>query len=97
MKPSRLLPYLAALLLFAPGAALAHASLEASEPAPDATLTEPPAVVRLSFSEEVELDFSLFKVYELDAAGVDLAADDAWPRLNGLRAGSNSLSVTGGV
>jgi len=84
VKRSDLLPFLAALFLFAPGVALAHATLESSEPAPDATLTQPPAAVRLSFSEEVELDFSLFKVYQLDVAGVDLAADNAWQRLNGL-------------
>lgn len=45
MKRSDLLPFLAALFLFAPGVALAHATLESSEPAPDATLTQPPAAV----------------------------------------------------
>ena len=64
--------------------ALAHATLVSSEPLPETAVTVPLEEVRLNFSEAVELDFSLFKVYGLDATGVDMEADNAWQRLNGL-------------
>lgn len=80
----RLLFLLATLLPFGMGVALAHADLASSEPAAETTITEPIEEIRLHFGEAVELDFSLFKVYQLDATEVDMTAENAWQRLNGL-------------
>lgn len=85
---------LATLVPLGLGVAQAHADFASSEPASDATITQPLEEVRLVFTEAVELDFSLFKVYELDAAGVDLAAQNVWQRLNGL-AGALVADVLG--
>jgi len=52
----------------------AHAFLSGSDPAPEAVLDDLPGAVRLSFSEPVEVNASLFKVYPL-------AADDDLLRL----------------
>ncbi|WP_027882753.1 copper resistance CopC family protein [Meiothermus rufus] len=49
------------------GVALAHAYLVSSSPADGAVLREAPSQVRLSFTEAVELRFSRFKVYPLEA------------------------------
>lgn len=84
MSIKRLLLLFAALLPFGVGVAWAHATLESSEPAPETTVTEPLEEIRLRFGEAVELDFSVFKVYELDVAKVDMTAENAWRRLNGL-------------
>lgn len=65
------------------GVTYAHATLETSEPAKDAVLNAAPSEVTLSFTEPVELRFSLFKVYPL-AKEVDLGEDRAFLRLNGL-------------
>lgn len=65
--------------------ASAHADLVASEPAGGSVLAEAPAAVVLDYSEPVEVPFSIFKVYRLDAE-VDLSADNAQQRLNGLAA-----------
>ena len=79
---------LAAALLasvFGAGPALAHAHLDASTPEANAVVTEPVTVVELRFSEGVEVAFSTFKAYRLDAE-VDLTADNAAARLNALAA-----------
>lgn len=78
--------FLAALLLLASGSALGHADLIASEPAAGAVLEVGPGEVTLTYSERLESLFSVFKVYELDPAEVDLNADDAALRLNALAA-----------
>lgn len=78
----RLLIILTALVL---GAASAHADLVASEPEGGSVLAEAPAVVVLDYSEPLEVPFSIFKVYRLDA-DVDLSDDNAQQRLNGLAA-----------
>ena|SRR5690625_1441839 len=65
--------------------AWAHADLVSSEPEAGSLLTEAPAQVVLNYSEPVEVPFSIFKVYRLDAE-VDLDADNAQQRLNGLAA-----------
>lgn len=78
--PRRLLATLALLLS---GAALAHAHLEASNPAANATITQPLTAVTLTFSEPIETLFSVVKAYRLDT-DVDMSADNAWQRLNGL-------------
>ena len=78
----RLLTLLATLGL---SFAWAHADLVSSEPEAGSLLTEAPAQVVLNYSEPVEVPFSIFKVYRLDAE-VDLSADNAGQRLNGLAA-----------
>lgn len=55
------------------GLALAHGFLTGSDPADNAVLAEMPAAVRLRFSEPVEVNASIFKVYPLAAEG-DLQA-----------------------
>lgn len=61
----------------------AHAELITSDPAAESRLTTAPELVTLEFTEPVETKFSIFKVYQLDAE-VDMAAENAWQRLNGL-------------
>lgn len=75
----------AALVLIAIVAqtAFAHAYLDSSVPAADAATADPVEVVELHFSEGVEVVFSTFKVYRIDAE-VDLTADNAAARLNAL-------------
>ena len=84
MSVRRLILLLATLVPLGRGVALAHADFASSEPASGTTITQQLEEVRLVFTEAVELDFSLFKVYELDVAGVDLASQNSWQRLNGL-------------
>lgn len=50
------------------GPASAHAFLRVADPAEDSTVTTPPSEIRLGFTEPVEIRFSIFKVYRLDAA-----------------------------
>lgn len=84
MRRERLAPFLAlALGLLLGGHALAHAELLTVDPPGNATVGAAPTAVTLTFSEQVEEGFSIFKAYRLDA-DVDMAAPDAWPRLNGL-------------
>ena len=53
----------------------AHAFLNSSVPNADTTVRTAPKEVRLSYSEPVEIRFSIFKVYKLSAApGADLRA-----------------------
>ena len=55
--------------------ASAHAFLNASVPSPDSTVSTPPKEVKLSYSEPVEIRFSIFKVYKLDSSpGADMRA-----------------------
>lgn len=84
MTVKRLLLLLALLVPLGAGSVLAHAELASSEPSAETTVTEPLEEIRLGFSEAVELGFSLFKVDQLDTTGVDLAAENARQRLNGL-------------
>ncbi len=60
MKPIRLLALLVAAtaILLAPADALAHLHLESSSPSANDTLTVAPKVVRLAYTESVELGFS---------------------------------------
>lgn len=83
MTRVRLVCATAFLLALGAGGALAHADLESAEPAPETRVGEPPAEVRLHFSEAVELDFSVFQVHELDSGDVDGSEETAWQRLNG--------------
>jgi methionine-rich copper-binding protein CopC len=60
------------MLATSPGAS-AHAFLTGSAPATDSTVTSPLKEIRLSYSEPVEIRFSIFKVYRLGTApGVGL-------------------------
>jgi len=77
----RLLTLLAALTLI--GAASAHAELEESTPAAGETVRTLPEAVTLNFTEPLEVRFSTFKVYPL-GADLDMSAEDARARLNGL-------------
>jgi copper resistance protein C len=53
----------------------AHAFLNSSVPSADSTVSTPPKEVKLSYSEPVEIRFSIFKVYKLSAApGADMRA-----------------------
>lgn len=78
----RLLPLILVLSL---GLVQAHAHLSGSEPADGDVLSAAPQQVLLRYSEPLETMFSIFKVYRLDAE-VDLTADNANQRLNGLAA-----------
>lgn len=53
------------------GPASAHAQLETTSPAAGAVLAEPPSVVRLSFSEPVEISLGAVRVYDSNADRVD--------------------------
>ena len=55
-------------------AALAHAHLDASDPAHGASVSGPVEAVTLRFSEAVEVGFSTFKVFRLDEAVAALGA-----------------------
>lgn len=70
---------------FGAGSTFAHAYLDTSSPSANSVQTEPVTVVELHFSEGIEVSFSTFKVYRLDA-DVDLTADSASMRLNALAA-----------
>jgi methionine-rich copper-binding protein CopC len=50
------------------GVASAHAFLKSADPGEDSTVIALPKEVHLTFTEPVELRFSIFKVYRLDAA-----------------------------
>jgi copper resistance protein C len=55
--------------------ASAHAFLNASVPSPDSTVTTPLKEIKLSYSEPVEIRFSIFKVYKLNSGpGADMGA-----------------------
>lgn len=58
---------LCALSLTAPGVTTAHAFLNTAEPADGTTVTNAPNNVHLVFTEPVEIRFSIFKVYRLEA------------------------------
>ena len=70
---------LAILLLLGTGLALAHAELESATPAQNSVVNTLPTEITLTFSEEVEVGFSLFKVYKLDetAASADTTTTEA--------------------
>lgn len=76
---------LAFIAAFGAGSALAHAHLDSSTPEAGAVVTDAVTVVELHFTEAVEIAFSTFKAYRLDAE-VDLTADNAAARLNALAA-----------
>lgn len=78
---TRALLIVTALTLF--GAAQAHADLETSSPIAGEVLAELPEAVTLSFTEPVEVRFSTFKVYPLEAE-IDMSEENAAQRLNGL-------------
>lgn len=61
---------LLALLVSAP-AASAHALLLRTSPSPQTTVAVPPAVVRLVFSESVEVTFGAVRVFDVDGHRVD--------------------------
>lgn len=65
------------------GGVSAHAELQSASPAEGQTVTTLPTEVALTFTEPVEVRFSLFKVYPLDA-DVDMSEENAQLRLNGL-------------
>jgi copper resistance protein C len=56
------------ITVFLLNVALGHANLVASTPAAGATITLAPATATLSFSENLEAKFYIFKVYPLSAA-----------------------------
>ena len=62
----------------------AHSSLVASSPEDDSTVKERPAQISLTFSEEVEPQFSTFVVYPLgqgDHEALEKQADDLLPQV----------------
>jgi methionine-rich copper-binding protein CopC len=59
---------LCVLMLAAAGVASAHAFLKSADPGEDSSINAWPKEIRLTFTEPVELRFSIFKVYRLDAA-----------------------------
>ena len=62
-----LIPILLGLAILSGGPASAHAFLRVADPAEDSTVTTAPGEIRLAFTEPVEVRFSIFKVYRLDA------------------------------
>lgn len=73
------------VVALAAGPAFAHAHLDSSTPDAGAVVSDSVTVVELRFSEGLEVAFSTFKAYRLDAE-VDLTADNAAARLNALAA-----------
>ncbi len=62
---------LAATLLIAPSAALAHATLEGTSPPRGATVKEQPSAVVFRFSEPVEGNFGAVRVYDAEGQRAD--------------------------
>ena len=79
--------FLACLLLLGAGPALAHAELVTMTPAKNSVLTTLPRSVTLTFSEPVEVRFSLFKVYRLEPS----------PTLTSTSGGASGGEQTGGA
>src|SRR5687768_11634311 len=53
------------------GPAAAHAVLLRTEPSPQTTVENPPELVRLRFSEPVEVAFGAVRVFDVDGGRVD--------------------------
>jgi len=62
---ARLGLFAVAVMVGVAGPVLAHATLQSSDPVPDAVLAAIPQAVRLQFTEPVEINASIFKVYPL--------------------------------
>ncbi len=82
--------------------AFAHAFLNSSDPAADSTVTTPLKEIRLSYSEPVEIRFSIFKVYKVNAGpGADMhalhAAADSLVSADLLRRGDEADRSDAGV
>lgn len=60
-----------AFVLSSAGPAAAHAVLLRTEPSPQTTVETPPEVVRLRFSEPVEVAFGAVRVFDVDGRRVD--------------------------
>ena len=60
-----------ATVALAAGPAAAHAVLLRTEPSPQTTVETPPEVVRLRFSEPVEVAFGAVRVFDVDGTRVD--------------------------
>lgn len=73
------IPFLAALLLAAPGAAWAHAHLTSAVPPVGGSVASAPAEVILTFSEAVEPAFSTIEVRDAAGNRVDAADRRASP------------------
>jgi copper transport protein len=63
--------FVLAFLAVNAGSASAHAVLLRTDPSPQTTVRTPPAVVRLQFSEAVEVAFAAVRVYDVDGKRVD--------------------------
>ncbi|HKX17868.1 MAG TPA: copper resistance CopC family protein [bacterium] len=82
--------------------ASAHAFLNASVPNTDSTVTAPLTEIKLTYSEPVEIRFSIFKVYKIAApAGSDArtlhAAADSLVAANLLKRGDDAARSDAGV
>jgi copper resistance protein C len=80
----------------------AHAFLDASTPNADGTVTAPLKEIKLSYSEPVQIRFSIFKLYKIDAApGADPrtlhAAADALVSADLLKRGDEGARADAGV
>lgn len=60
-----------AFVVSSAGPAAAHAVLLRTEPSPQTTVENPPEVVRLRFSEPVEVAFGAVRVFDVDGGRVD--------------------------
>jgi copper resistance protein C len=93
------------VVLIAAGAippAFAHAFLNQSAPSADSTVTTPLKEIKLSYSEQVEIHFCIFKVYKIDAPpGADAkalhAAADALVSADLLKRGDEAARADAGV
>ena len=74
---------LLSLILTITSVAFAHAEYHSSTPAQNEVLVAAPEQVTITFTETLEVPFSVFKVYALDA-DVDLTNDKVFLKLNGL-------------
>lgn len=73
------------LALLGLAAGLTHGELAGTQPADRSVLNSAPTKVNLSFTEPVEVPFSVFKVYPLEAPLPQGApCEHDWQRLNGL-------------
>jgi methionine-rich copper-binding protein CopC len=82
--------------------ASAHAWLNASVPTADSTVGTAPKEIRLTYSEPVEIRFSIFKLYKINAApDADLralhTAADALVSANLLKRGDEAARADAGV
>lgn len=93
---------LACVCFYGAGQASAHAFLNASVPSADSTVGTAPKEIKLTYSEPVEIRFSIFKLYKITApAGSDArtlhAAADSLVAADLMKRGDDAARSDAGV